>query len=85
MNDYRIAKTRRKSGAVSVMPTPTGTGFKGRAARLAECFGKWCHRWNGYVMSPKRAAQFEQLYAEGYDGGIMSNKLIPPNRNPPSG
>jgi len=78
MNDYTIVKTRLKSGHVAVRPMPDGSGYKTRAHRLAEHFGRWVHRWKGYTMSSKRAAEFEKLYAEGWDASTIMSELRPP-------
>jgi len=76
---YTISDYRYAANSVSVRPTPDGSGWQTRAARLAGAMkARWCHRAGGYLMSPAKAARFERMYAEGYDGNSFTGELIPP-------
>lgn len=52
-----------------VMHCPSdGSGYKTRAARLAEAFGgRWVNRSHGYVMAPGRAAAALEHWHRGFD------------------
>lgn len=87
--EYTISPARYRQGAVIVKPTPSGSGWKTRAFRLAENCGTWTHRDGGYSMSPARAALFEKLFAAGWDGKYFGGLTTPDgkdwegNHNPP--
>jgi hypothetical protein len=65
---------------MAIRCAPDGTGFKTRAARLAEVLarGRYSNREHAYLLSRAAAARFEKLYAEGWDGEIMGGALIQP-------
>lgn len=67
-NTPTITPARCAKGKV-VMHCPTdGSGYKTRAARLAEAFGgRWVHRSHGYVMAPSRAAEVLRLWGINWD------------------
>lgn len=78
---YTITPARYAKGKMVIRPTSNGTGFKTRAARLAEAKGiggKWVHRSGGYNVSPSAAKRFEKLYAEGWDACVISGTLEAP-------
>jgi hypothetical protein len=77
---YTIAPAKYAKRMMAIRCTPDGTGFKTRAARLAEVLarGRWSNREGAYILSSAAAARFEKLYSEGYDGEIMGKSLIPP-------
>lgn len=54
----------------------------GRAGRLAHVIAgghrHWTHRERAYIVSARKAKQFEQLYAAGWDASPIVNKLMPP-------
>jgi hypothetical protein len=78
IQDYRYAK-----GKQCLRPVPDGSGWKTRAARLAEgCGGRWVHRAGGYLMSAAGLAKFERLYAAGWDANGFTGKLEAPARAP---
>lgn len=58
-----------------------GSGMKSRAMRLLrdglKCY--YSHRL-GYVVSQRKFAKFERLYAEGWDASVMTGELWPPTR-----
>lgn len=78
--EYRVSNARYAKGQKILFVTGDGSGFKVRAHRLAEYLkGRWTGRESGYVLSPRKAERFEQLYREGYDvSGIFTLELIPP-------
>jgi tail lysozyme len=48
-----------------------GSGFKTRAAYLAEALGgRWSNRESGYVMSRAAVTKLEQLYAAGFNADV---------------
>jgi hypothetical protein len=54
-------------------------GMKTRAAYLAIALGgKYVNRSKGYTVSPRQAARFVKLYAEGWSGSLFGDRLIPP-------
>jgi len=77
---YTIAPAKYAKRMMAIRCTPDGTGFKTRAARLAEVVarGRYSNREGAYILSRAAAARFEKLYLEGYDGEIMGKSLIPP-------
>lgn len=81
MTDYTITPARYAKGKMIIRPTPDGTGYKNRAARLAEARGiggRYVGRSGGYTVSPTAASKFERLYAEGWDACFISGKLEAP-------
>jgi len=49
---YVITPYRYAKGKQCVRPAADGSGWKTRAARLAEaCGGRWVHRAGGYLLS----------------------------------
>lgn len=80
---YIVRPYHYAKGKQAVCPTPDGSGFKTRAARLAEgCGGRWTHRAGGYLLSAAGVARFERLYTEGYDADIFTGALVPPDPQP---
>jgi hypothetical protein len=80
--DYTIHNGGRTADQ-RIIRCPSPDGYKTRAARLAEALkGRWTHRAGGYVVSPTKAAKFERLYAEGWDGCYMTATLVPPKEEP---
>jgi len=77
---YAIAPAKYAKRMMAIRCAPDGTGFKTRAARLAEVLsrGRYSNREGAYILSSAAAARFEKLYSEGYDGEIMGKALIPP-------
>lgn len=78
---YTITPARNAKGKMVIRPTPDGTGFKTRAACLAEAKGiggKWVNRSRGYHVSPSAAVRFERLYAEGWNASFLTCELMPP-------
>ena len=77
---YTIAPAKYAKRMMAIRCAPDGTGFKTRAARLAEVVarGRYSNRERAYILSSAAAARFEKLYSEGYDGEIMGKSLIPP-------
>jgi hypothetical protein len=58
---------------------PSADGFKSRAARIMGALNaRYSGRENAYIVSPAKAAKFERLLAEGWDGNTWSGALIPP-------
>jgi hypothetical protein len=57
-----------------------GTGMKDRAQRLIGdgLKGRYSGRERAYIVSPSKAAKFEQLFAEGWDANSWSGALIAP-------
>lgn len=76
---FTIRPARYAKGKV-IVQTPSTTGFKSRAARLAGHISRdqYTGREHGYVMSPAQAERFYKLFNEGTDAGAISNELIPP-------
>lgn len=78
---YTITPARYAKGKMIIRPKSDGSGFKTRAARLAEAKGiggRWVHRSGGYTVSPAAARRFEKLYAEGWDASTWDGKMIEP-------
>lgn len=76
---YRIVDARYAKGEKVVMCESSHTKLKTRAMRLCEALGgRWVHRSNGYHLSKRKASRFEDLYAAGWDGSTILNKLIEP-------
>jgi hypothetical protein len=78
---YTITPAQYAKGKM-IIHCPSNTGYKTRAARLAEAKGiggKYVHRSHGYTVSPSAAARFEKLYAEGWDACVMTGRLEPPD------
>ncbi len=61
-----------------IVKTPSDTGYKSRAAFLAQWCGRWSGRFNGYVMTQARAVLFAELYEEGWRGCVIQRGFIPP-------
>jgi len=76
---YVITPYRYAKGKQCVRPAADGSGWKTRAAHLAEaCGGRWVHRAGGYLLSAAGVARFERLYAAGYDANGFTGKLEAP-------
>lgn len=81
--DYMITPARYAKGKMIIRPTSDGSGYKTRAARLAEAKGiggRWVNRSGGYTVSPTAARKFEKLYAEGWDASFITGELEPPRQ-----
>ncbi|CAM5769859.1 hypothetical protein [Bosea minatitlanensis] len=74
---YSIVPARYAKGKMVIVPTRDGSGFKGRAARLAGTFGRWVNRSGGYTVSEAGARRFERLYTEGWDASIFGDLEAP--------
>ena len=75
---YEI-KPARYAKARLIVRCPSNDGFLTRAGRLARNISsRYTHREHGFSMSSAQARRFERLYAEGWDGAIMSRGLVPP-------
>jgi len=60
---------------------PSATGYKTRAARLADALkGKWTNRERGYIMSKTKAEKLKKLYTDGWDADFYTGKLEPPKK-----
>lgn len=78
---YRIFPARYAKGKMIIQIIGNGSGFKNRAARLAEAKGiggKYVGRSGGYTVSPSAARKFERLFSEGWDACFWSRELEAP-------
>ena len=77
---YTIGDARYAKGQKLVKVTSSGTGLKTRAARLVGdgLKGRYTNREHGYIVSPTKAARFEDLYAQGWDASAITGELQPP-------
>lgn len=58
---------------------PSDDMFKSRAARIMGALNaRYSGRERAYIVSPAKAAKFERLFAEGWDGNTFSRALIAP-------
>lgn len=82
MADYTINKARYAKRSMAIR-CPSTTGYKTRAARLVEGLkGRYSNREDAYIVSLTKAAKFEKLYAEGWDGRHMTAEIyLPANEN----
>lgn len=80
MSDYTISDARYAKRMKAVRIVSSGDGWKTRADRLAETLanGRYTHRERAYIMSPRRAAKFEELYAAGWDASFITRELQEP-------
>jgi hypothetical protein len=79
--DYTIVPARYAKNLWVIKPRSDGSGFKTRAARLAEALnGRWVHRSGGYHVSKARADRFKMLYAAGFDAHIKFDFRYGPKR-----
>jgi hypothetical protein len=64
-----VSAARYAKGMVAVHCPPDGSGFKTRASRLAGALagGRYSHREDSYIMSPKRARKLADLYYARWD------------------
>jgi hypothetical protein len=77
--NFEIVGYRYAKGKVCVRTPSDGSGWKTRAARLAEALGgRWTHRAGGYLMTSRRAEVFALKYAQGWDANGFTGELIPP-------
>lgn len=76
MSDYSITRARYAKGMMAVR-TPSDTGYKTRAAYLAEALanGRYTGRENAWIMGPNRAALFERFYAAGWNASPFTYLL----------
>lgn len=87
-----IAPARYAKGKVVMTCPSDGSGYKTRAARLAEAHGgRWVGRSHGYVMAPGSAAKALDLWQRGFDAHTRMfahdkrrtrELLIPPKGEP---
>ncbi len=79
--DYTIGDARYAKGQKLVKTVPSGTGLKSRAERLIGdgLKGRYTNRERGYVVSPAKAARFEEMYTQGWDASPILRELIPPD------
>jgi hypothetical protein len=77
---YTIGDARYAKGQKLVKVQSSGTGLKTRAARLIGdgLKGRYTNREHGYIVSPTKAARFEDLYAQGWDASAITGELQPP-------
>lgn len=78
---YTIGDARYAKGQKLVKTVPSGTGLKSRAERLIGdgLKGRYTNRERGYVVSPAKAARFEEMYTQGWDASPILRELIPPD------
>jgi hypothetical protein len=78
-NAFKIDPARYAKGKV-IVQTPSDTGWKTRAGRLADTIarGNYTNREKGYVMSPSQAEKFQKLFAEGWDASSFTRTLQAP-------
>lgn len=80
---YTIAPARyagRWNGKPQIAVTcPSDTMFKSRAARIMGALNaRYSGRERAYIVSPAKAAKFERLFAEGWDGNTFTGNLVAP-------
>lgn len=76
-----IHENKRRNGKPMIVARcpSDGSGYKTRAARLAEALhGRWSHRQGGYVMSRRGADRLVAYYRDGWDASYISATLQPP-------
>jgi|SRR5476651_337079 len=78
-NAFKIDPARYAKGKV-IVQTPSDTGWKTRAARLADAIarGNYTNREHGYVMSPSQAEKFQKLFFAGWDASSLTRTLQAP-------
>jgi hypothetical protein len=65
---YSISPARYAKGKFAVRAND-GSGYKCRAAHLAEALGgRWTHRDGGYLLSQSAASDFEAMINSGWHG-----------------
>lgn len=78
--DFRITLARYTKCQLAVQCTSNGSGYKTRAMRLIgdglNC--RWVGRGNAYIASPRKAARFVVMFAEGWDASAVTGELEPP-------
>lgn len=63
--NYTVTPYRYSKFQPHCVRTPSPDGYKTREARLAEhCGGRWVGRANGYLMTPRQLAKFQELVAD---------------------
>lgn len=75
---FNIAKARYAKAMMVIQcaPNANGTGFKTRAHRLAEYFGRrYTRREHGYLMSRRAVGRLKEAYADGQDVDPVTGKL----------
>ena len=73
--EYIIAPAKYRRGKMVIRCRPAE--LKERAARLAEAVGgRYTKRYRGYIVSPAKAARFEDLYKSGADACIMTGEIF---------
>jgi hypothetical protein len=74
--EYRIYPARYSKGNVAIQ-TPSGDGYKTRAARLIgdHLRGRWSGRERAYIVSQAKARKFEALFAAGKDASCITGEL----------
>lgn len=79
--EYSISPARYAKGKMAVR-CPSSTGWKTRAARLAEAIarGRYTGREGAYIMSPAAAIRFERLFLDGWDASPFSYELETPRQ-----
>jgi hypothetical protein len=76
--DYSMSPARYAKGMLAVR-CPSTTGYKTRAARLANALAtRYTNREHAYILSPNKADRFERLYAEGWDACVITGELEAP-------
>lgn len=82
---FTVAKARYAKAMMVIQcaSKADGSGFKTRAHRLAEYFGRrYTNREKGYLMSRRAVGRFKEAYAEGQDVNLVTGKLDGKKINP---
>jgi hypothetical protein len=80
---YTIVKARYAKGMVAIacpgIECSMGV-IKSRAGNLASHLAgnRYSNREKAYIMTPKKAVRFLELYKAGYDACVMTKELIAP-------
>ncbi len=76
-SDYAMEPARYAKNSTLIRTISEG-GFKSRAARLAETFGRWSNREKGYILSTAAALKFARLYGAGWDASLFGERRPSP-------
>lgn len=83
MQPYTAKPARYAKNSIAVH-CPGNDGYKDRAARLCGniCRDRYSNRERAYILSVSQFERFEKLYADGWDGEVMTYSLLPPPDRP---
>lgn len=78
-NGYLMRTARYAKKCVAIR-CPSSSGYKSRAACVAECCGaRWSHREDAYILPASKSHTFCLLVAHGWTGSYVLNELTAPD------